>query len=851
MSEPPSVLGRQEELDELRRARGPIALVGPGGIGKSTLARLLLEERGGTWVDASSARDVEALLSALAGALGTALGRGDPLEKVATALEQHAGWVAVDNLEQVQGVEPVVQAWSDAGIERLILTSRFPVPARTVAALEPLTAEHAAELFSQRAAAVAPGRDHPPEDVERLLELLGGNPLAIELAAGHTGLGSARQIADRIAAGRPVADLSGTRPDRHRDLTALVRTSVELLPDDERDLLQRAAVFAGPFELYDAEEVLGPEAVALLDKLRRKFLIAARPTPHGTELGLAPEVRQAVRDVAPPPEETRRAHAVWTAAFADRQVRILREGLVPEAMARLERVHRELIEALDHEPPGPLAARIARHLCDGTLAAWSTPQQQLAFLEPVLDAEGPWYPERAALVPSWAQAQRQLGRQREGTTRLELELERAEGAGHASTVVALKASLSNALIRGGGSRERAMELARSAAESARGGDPDLEAGALRILGLCLRLTPGCEPEAAETYRRAIRLSDAQGDRRGEVFARSQLLFLEDDPDAALATANRAIAVADALGDPRIRLVAHLNALHALADVGEWEQVQPLFERTLAFLESQGQKTELLRARARVTLAQTLSRSRSQDLEQRLWDLLDRARDHQANGEEPWLLSGLGFLAHLDGRLDAAAERYETARSRAVALNLQASVQVPSVLRLILGLERGENVQARIEALPPLERAWIEAWQAAVADGSDQAMAAVPRERLAARWYLAAGERSRGVDWLVASDGSWFSVGGDRVGLGRRRAPKRLLAALAQAREQTPGEALDGEALFAIGWPGQTVQPESAKARLYVAIRDLRKLGLEPILQTHLDGYRLDPATALRRVEPNS
>jgi hypothetical protein len=127
------------------------------------------------------------------------------------------------------------------------------------------------------------------------------------------------------------------------------------------------------------------------------------------------------------------------------------------------------------------------------------------------------------------------------------------------------------------------------------------------------------------------------------------------------------------------------------------------------------------------------------------------------------------------------------------------------------------------------------------------LTSLERPRLAVRWYLRVARRVQPSSWEIAQDGSWFAVGGERVDLGRRRAAKRLLAALVRARVEDPGTALDKDTLIGIGWPGQRVRRDSATSRLYVAIGDLRSLGLEPVLQTHLGGYRLDPEVSISSV----
>jgi hypothetical protein len=93
---------------------------------------------------------------------------------------------------------------------------------------------------------------------------------------------------------------------------------------------------------------------------------------------------------------------------------------------------------------------------------------------------------------------------------------------------------------------------------------------------------------------------------------------------------------------------------------------------------------------------------------------------------------------------------------------------------------------------------------------------------------------------IAPGGQWFSVGAGRVDLARRGSLRRVLVALVEACRDRPGLALDVDALLRAGWPGERMHPESGAARVYMAIRRLRGLGLERALLTSDEGYLLDP-----------
>jgi hypothetical protein len=95
--------------------------------------------------------------------------------------------------------------------------------------------------------------------------------------------------------------------------------------------------------------------------------------------------------------------------------------------------------------------------------------------------------------------------------------------------------------------------------------------------------------------------------------------------------------------------------------------------------------------------------------------------------------------------------------------------------------------------------------------------------------------------LVAVDGRCFRLpDGSEVDLGRRSVPRRLLAALAEARRASPGRPLSRDELIAAGWPGERMRADAADKRLRTGIWTLRRAGLEALLLTRDDGYLLDP-----------
>ncbi len=105
--------------------------------------------------------------------------------------------------------------------------------------------------------------------------------------------------------------------------------------------------------------------------------------------------------------------------------------------------------------------------------------------------------------------------------------------------------------------------------------------------------------------------------------------------------------------------------------------------------------------------------------------------------------------------------------------------------------------------------------------------------------------------LIAAGARWFCPpGGTWQDFRRRAAIRRLLFALAEARRTSPGVALSVERLIEAGWPGQKIDHQASKNRLYVALATLRSLGLREALASRDDGYLLDPRVPLEWREPD-
>ena len=178
-------------------------------------------------------------------------------------------------------------------------------------ALQPLDPDIAAELFAERAGRLGVDVDPDADEVGELCVRLDGLPLAIELAAARTKLFAPEDLLARLGSR---LDLLGSgpqdAPERHRTLAATIDWSHALLTDDERELFEGLAVFAGAFELADVEAVL-PADLETLAALVDKSLLVRRPGGRGG-FGMLATVREFALgrlEARPDVDVIRRRHA--------------------------------------------------------------------------------------------------------------------------------------------------------------------------------------------------------------------------------------------------------------------------------------------------------------------------------------------------------------------------------------------------------------------------------------------------------------------------------------------------------------------------------------------------------------
>jgi len=90
-----------------------------------------------------------------------------------------------------------------------------------------------------------------------------------------------------------------------------------------------------------------------------------------------------------------------------------------------------------------------------------------------------------------------------------------------------------------------------------------------------------------------------------------------------------------------------------------------------------------------------------------------------------------------------------------------------------------------------------------------------------------------------------------VDLSTRIIIRRLLARLIHQHHISPGQPLTLQQLQQAGWPDERMMHKAARARIYVAVSTLRKLGLRQIIIKDSGGYCLDPHTLISKTQSST
>jgi predicted ATPase/DNA-binding winged helix-turn-helix (wHTH) protein len=285
-----------------------VTIVGPGGIGKTTVAisvaHALLDGFNGavSFVDLAALTDAKLVPTTVARGLGLIVQTQDPLRSLPTFIGDKKILLVLDNCEHVidSAAALAERVVGEAPQAHVLTTSREALrvegehvhllyaldcpPNNPGLTAQEALAYPAVQLFMERAA--AGGFREALSDIDAsvvatVCRRLDGIPLAIELAASRTGSLEIRGVGNLLDNrfnllwhGRRTA-----RP-RHQTMNATLDWSYNLLSQDEKTVLGRLSIFVGEFTLEAARfvasdaEMDDAAAIAAIASLLAKSLIS-------------------------------------------------------------------------------------------------------------------------------------------------------------------------------------------------------------------------------------------------------------------------------------------------------------------------------------------------------------------------------------------------------------------------------------------------------------------------------------------------------------------------------------------------------------------------------------------------
>jgi predicted ATPase/DNA-binding SARP family transcriptional activator len=562
-----------------------VTLVGPGGVGKTRLAGAVAAavadrfEWGARVVELAEVSSSDAVPDAVAHGLGLEVEPGAPLR----ALER-AGrldlLVVLDNCEHlIDATAAVAEALVTGGTRvRVLATSREALgvdgehrwPVQPLPTASPGGAAY--ELFIDRARAVRPDLELAGDDraaIHAVVQRLDGLPLAIEMAAARAATMALPELARRLDEELALLNSSRrTAEPRHRTLAALVEWSERLLDERDRDLFSDLAIFESAASAEAVELVIGrPSPIQSLSRLAERSLIVVDTSGNTTRFGMLRTVRdraQVLLDGRGRRDELARRHAEYverTAVEIDRMLRGPDEPAAGEHLGPLLAEARAAHAwALEHDVE--LAIRTCGALC---LFAQTRLQDEVLGWSAALAAEAARRggPGSAGVLTAAAQRAVNAGAMDHARA---LALEAVALSDETTSAMAFEILSDTHLLTGELDEARAVAEAGYDAATAAG---DMHGVVVSVISRALASAYGGDVDEAMAS-----LADAPersrlgpSDQAWLCYAEGETL-LDRDIERAVDLHDRAVALADSVGNRYLSGVARVSATSLRARAGD-------------------------------------------------------------------------------------------------------------------------------------------------------------------------------------------------------------------------------------------------------------------------------------------
>lgn len=584
------LVGREQELPQLLalldRSR-LVTVMGPGGVGKSRLARHAADAMAPRFVHGAALVVLDdlstpgALPARVADTLGLALPpHTDPALALARALAAQSMLLVLDGFEAVIDAAAIVpQLLAGAPGLRLLVTSRerldidgecclplagldLPVPSDTA---EQAQDSAAVRLFASRARAVQPRFDlaHSLAPVVDICRRVGGLPLAIEWAAAWMRVLGAEELARDIAEG---ATSKGSGP------AAVFESSWRLLTQAERQAYASLAVFRGGFDRTSAARVAGVE-LPLLAALVDKSMLRASPDGRLDMHPLVHEHAKGKLALLVTCAELAQQHARWYLALLQQ-----RQPLPPQEN---ENVLAAWHHAVQHRDAAAVDAALTRiqwsALVDGRRGEAVMLLGDAAAHFGVGTVAGATLQAHQSWILLW------LDEDERATERAQAALQVLQAAGQAGGMSMCLRTLGHAARRACDARQAVRLFEQALALPQAAGAATLQAALLDALGMAL-LQCGEYEAARQHVLRALAINRSTGDEVQHMYNHynlSQSHSIAGQPGLALPWAEAGLVIGSRCGFPFFLPLLHAELARVLADLGRIDQAQAQVALALA------------------------------------------------------------------------------------------------------------------------------------------------------------------------------------------------------------------------------------------------------------------------------